>query len=93
MITEYDKKAKERQEQILSKVNRAHTYVEKPMMKSMMRDLSNNRVLLLESVTRVIVVIPLFFINDVRIIIIIVLLIISIEFIIYSTLKKDKRLY
>ena len=48
---------------------------------------------LLESVTRVIVVIPLFFINDVRIMIIIVLLIISIELIIYSTLKKDKKLY
>ena len=48
---------------------------------------------LLESVTRVIVVIPLFFINDVRIMIMIVLLIISIELIIYSTLKKDKKLY
>ena len=47
MITEYDKKAKERQEQILSKVNRAHTYVEKPMMKSMMKDLKNDKVLLL----------------------------------------------
>ena len=47
MITDYDNKAKERQCDILNKVNRAHTYVEKPMMKSMMKNLKINKVLLL----------------------------------------------
>lgn len=43
----YDNKAKERQYEILNKINRAHNYVEKPMMKNMINDLSNKKVLLL----------------------------------------------
>lgn len=46
-MNEYDRKAKERQYEILNNVNRAHTYVEKPMMKSMMKKLKPNKVLLL----------------------------------------------
>ena len=47
MINDYNGKAKERQHNILNKVNRAHTYVEKPMMRSMLTDLNNKEVLLL----------------------------------------------
>lgn len=47
MVNDYDRKAKERQQEILGKVNRAHTYVEKPMMKSMMPDLKDKKSLLL----------------------------------------------
>ena len=47
MINNYDEKAKKRQYEILNKVNKAHTYVEKPMMKSMMKDLKNKKILLL----------------------------------------------
>ena len=46
-MNEYDRKAKERQCEILNKVNKAHAYVEKPMMKSMMKELKINKVLLL----------------------------------------------
>ncbi len=47
MVTDYDSKAKERQKEILNKFNRAHTYVEKPMMMSMMSKLKVKKVLLL----------------------------------------------
>ena len=47
MINEYNRKVKKRQYEILNKINKAHTYVEKPMMKSMMTDLKVNKVLLL----------------------------------------------
>ena len=47
---------------------------------------------LLEAVIRVIVVIPLLFINDINIMIIIVLVIMGIELIIYSFIKKGNKL-
>ena len=47
MINDYDSKAKERQNEILNKVNKAHTYVEKPMMKSMLKNIDLKKVLLL----------------------------------------------
>ena len=47
MINDYDNKAKERQQGILHGVNRAHTYVEKPMMKNMMKELKDLKSLLL----------------------------------------------
>ena len=47
MINDYDSKAKKRQEGILNKTNRAHSFVEKPMMKSMMRNLKGKKVLML----------------------------------------------
>lgn len=46
-INDYDGKAKERQKELLSNVNRAHSFVEKPMMKSMMPDLKGKKVLML----------------------------------------------
>ena len=46
-MNEYDRKAKKRQYEILNKVNRAHTYVEKPMMKSMMLDLNDKKILMI----------------------------------------------
>ena len=47
MITDYDNKAKERQNEILNNTNKAHTYVEKPMMRSMLENLKIKKVLLL----------------------------------------------
>lgn len=48
---------------------------------------------LLESTVRVIVVLPLFFMNDIRIMILFVLTVISIELLLYSRLNKNKDLY
>lgn len=48
---------------------------------------------LLESTIRVIVVLPLFFMNDIRIMILFVLAVISVELLIYSRLDKNKELY
>ena len=47
---------------------------------------------LLEAITRVIVVIPLFFMNDIRIMIVFVLVIISIQLLIYSKMKKNEKI-
>lgn len=48
---------------------------------------------LLESTVRVIVVLPLFFMNDIRMMILFVLIVISVELFIYSRLNKNKELY
>ena len=45
MINDYDSNAKKRQNEIINKTNRAQCYVEKPMMKSMMLDLKDKKVL------------------------------------------------
>ena len=50
-MNEYDRKAKERQYEILNNVNRAHAYVVKPMMKSMMKKLKPNKVFLFDADT------------------------------------------
>ena len=47
MINDYDKNAKRRQYEIINKINRAQCYVEKPMMKSMMPDLKNKKILMI----------------------------------------------
>lgn len=47
---------------------------------------------IIESVIRVLVTIPLLFINDVRVMIIIVMVIISIEIVLYAIMKKGKKL-
>ena len=47
---------------------------------------------LLEAVTRVVVVIPLLFMNDIRIMIFFVLVVISIQLLIYSNMKKSEKL-
>ena len=47
---------------------------------------------LLEAVIRVVVVIPLLFMNDIRIMVMFILIIISIELIIYGRMKKSKKL-
>lgn len=47
MTNDYDKFAKMRQEEILKGEKKSHIYVEKPMMKSMLKDLSGKKVLML----------------------------------------------
>ena len=47
MINDYDKFAKMRQNEILTGEKKSHYYVEKPMMKSMLPDLTNKKVLML----------------------------------------------
>ena len=48
---------------------------------------------LIESAIRVIVVVPLFFIANIKIMIIFIIIVISVELIIYSSFKKIKKLY
>ncbi len=47
MINDYDKFAKIRQEELLKGEKKSHYYVEKPMMKSMLPNLKNKKVLML----------------------------------------------
>lgn len=47
MINDYDKFAKERQSELLKGQKFSHRFVEKPMMKSMMPNLSNKKVLMI----------------------------------------------
>ena len=47
MVNDYDKFAKMRQNEILTGEKKSHYYVEKPMMKSMLPDLTDKRVLML----------------------------------------------
>jgi len=48
---------------------------------------------LVEALIRIIVVVPLLFINDIRIMIVFIIIIIAIELIIYASFKKKKKLY
>ena len=47
MINDYDKFAKERQEQLKKGEKRPHRFIEKPMMRELMPDLTNKKVLML----------------------------------------------
>ena len=47
MKNDYDKYAKERQERLLNGMMPSHRFVEKPMMKSMMPNLKNKKILML----------------------------------------------
>lgn len=47
---------------------------------------------IVEALARVIVVIPMFFMDDVRLMIVFVLIVISVELVIYACLKKNQRL-
>ncbi len=47
MVNEYDKYAKQRQEALLNGTSKPHRFVEKPMMRSMLPNLKNKKILML----------------------------------------------
>ena len=47
MINDYDKFAKERQEELKKGIKKPHRFIEKPMMKELLPDLTGKKVLML----------------------------------------------